>query len=93
MNEARRALSEMSRCFAEHGAEAEPVFFGAHRRPAGVVLSYQRYLRMMDQLDDHMLAAEIRKRDRDDTGERIDLVDLIREQGFDPADFGIDVET
>lgn len=84
MKEARRCLPEMVRCFSELGARAEPYFFGAYRRPAGVVLSYERYLQMLDMLDDAAIEKEVRRRDRDDTGERMTLEELIREQGFDP---------
>ena len=45
-DEARRALPKTSQGFRKNGASAEPVFFGAHRQPAGVMLSYERYLRM-----------------------------------------------
>lgn len=90
MKEARRRLPETSRCFVEKGIDAEPVFFGAHRKPAGVMLSYERYLKMLDVLDDLVIAIEVRKRDRSDTGERLSLDDLIRGQGFDPSDFGLE---
>lgn len=86
MREARRTLPEMSRCFAEKGVNAEPVFFGAHRRPAGVMLSYERYINLLDMLDDLASLAEIRRRDRADDGQRMTLEELIAEQGFDPAD-------
>ncbi len=90
MKEARKSLPQTSRCFREKGAEAEPVFFGAHRKPAGVMLSYERYVKMLDLLDDLAAALQIRQRDRADAGERLTLEELIREQGFDPAEFGLD---
>jgi PHD/YefM family antitoxin component YafN of YafNO toxin-antitoxin module len=33
--------------FRAHGAEADPVVIGAHRRPEAVVLSYERYLDLL----------------------------------------------
>jgi len=89
MKEARRVLPQMARCFAKDGAGADPVYFGAHRRPTGVMLSYERYLGILDLLDDLVVALEVRRRDGSDTGERLEFEDLIREQGFDPADFGL----
>src|SRR5256885_13988736 len=67
MSEARRRLPEPARCFVEKGAEAEPVFFGAHRRPSGVMLSFERYRQMLDLLDDLAALVEIRRRDQADS--------------------------
>jgi hypothetical protein len=89
MTEARRTLPETVRCFAKRGADAEPIFFGAHRRPEGVMLSYARYRQMLDMLDDMAIELEVRRRDRQDDGARVTLSDLIRQQGLDPADFGV----
>lgn len=38
---------------------------------------------------DLVIAIEVRKRDRVDTGKRLTLDELIRGQGFDPSDFGL----
>jgi antitoxin StbD len=89
MKEARRSLPQTSRRFREKGAEAEPVVFGPHRKPSGVMLSYERYNKLLDLLDDFAAALEIRRRDRADTGERLTLEELITDQGFDPAEFGL----
>jgi hypothetical protein len=51
MKEVRKNLRQMSRSFQEKGAAAEPVFFGSHRKLDGVLLSYERYLQMLDLLD------------------------------------------
>ena len=75
-------LSQTARAFAEHGAAAEPVFFGAHRRAAGVMLSYERYLELLDRIDDLAIALEVRQRDRDDAGVRITLDAVLDEHGF-----------
>lgn len=89
MKEARRVLPSMSRCFAEQGADAEPVYFGAHRRPTGVMLSYERYRQILDLVDDLVAVLEARKRNRQDDGTRMSIEDLIRDQGLDPAEFGL----
>ena len=90
--EARRTLSQTSRDFTERGIEAEPVFFGAHRKPAGVMLSYERYMHLLDQLDDLEIALEIRRRDQRDTGERIELDDLLVELGMDRTALEVEIE-
>src|ERR1700675_2407034 len=83
MSQARKSLPQTSREFTERGADAEPVFFGAHRKPAGVMLSYERYIRLLDQLDDLTIALEIRKRDRGDDGTRLSLDELLGNLGLE----------
>jgi len=85
-SEARRSLPKTSREFKERGVNAEPVFFGAHREPAGVMLSYERYLKMLDLLDDLAIALRIRQRDHVDEGARLTLDELIREHGLERSD-------
>lgn len=90
MNEARACLSKTTRIFLERGADAEPIFYGSHRRPAGVIMSYERYVQLLDLVDDLAIALEVRKRDREDSGERLSLGQLIRDQGFDLKDLGVE---
>lgn len=87
MNEARACLSQHTRVFLEQGAEADPVFYGSHRRPSGVIMSYERYVQILDLLDDLAIALEVRKRDREDDGTRLSLDQLLRDQGFERSDF------
>ena len=89
MKEARESLPGLNRCFVEKGAAADPVYFGAHRRPTGVMLSYQRYLGLLHLVDDLVAALDVRRRDATDTGERMTLEELISDQGFDPAELGL----
>jgi antitoxin StbD len=91
-SEARRTLSQMSREFVKRGAAADPVFFGAHRKPAGVMLSYDRYLQLLDRVDDLAIALEIRERDRVDDGTRLSLDELFSEHGFDRAALEAEIE-
>lgn len=58
----------------------------------GVMLSYERYMGLLDLVDDLVAALEVRRRDASDTGERLTLEELVRDQGFDPAEFGLDAE-
>jgi PHD/YefM family antitoxin component YafN of YafNO toxin-antitoxin module len=87
--EARKRLSGFLRESRERGVDADPVFFGAHRKPEAVVLSYAAYQDLVDALDDVLISREVAARDAVDSGERMDLVELIRSQGFEPADFGL----
>lgn len=86
--EARRRLSGFLKESRERGADADPVFFGAHRKPEAVVLSYAAYQDLVDALDDVLISREVATRDAADDGERLELADLIRRQGLEPADFG-----
>ena len=42
----------------------------------------------LDRADDMVIALEIRVRDASDSGERTELNDFIREQGYDPTELG-----
>jgi antitoxin StbD len=46
--EARAQLPSLLAQFRKAGADAEPVVIGARRRPEGVVLSYERYLHLLE---------------------------------------------
>jgi PHD/YefM family antitoxin component YafN of YafNO toxin-antitoxin module len=49
--EAREQLPTLLAAFRAEGANAEPVVIGARRRPEGVVLSYERYLQLLEGRD------------------------------------------
>ncbi len=49
--EARTALSQVLATFREQGVAAEPLVFGDHRRPEGVVLPFEVYAQLEDQID------------------------------------------
>ena len=87
--EARNHLAEYLRAFREEGQAAKPVVFGSHRRPEGVILSYEMYLRLMDTVDDVAIAQEVNERIAEDTGKRVELEDAMRNLGFDPKEFGL----
>src|SRR5262249_44120397 len=87
--EAREHLSRYLRLFREKGDQAEPVVFGSHRKAEGVILSYQRYEWITEVLDELVASEEVREAFAKDTGKRIELADVAREAGFDPAEFGL----
>lgn len=87
--EARDHLSSYLKIFRDQGADAEPVVFGSHRKAEGVILSYQRYERFIEVLDDLVASEEVREALAHDTGKRVELADVVTEAGLDPAEFGL----
>jgi antitoxin StbD len=55
--EARTALSRTLERFRERGIAAEPLVFGDHRRPEGVVVPYEVYVQLLDEIDQLRLEA------------------------------------
>ncbi len=87
--EARDHLSGYLKLFRETGRQADPVVFGSHRKPEGVILSYERYEWLTEVLDELVASEEVREALEADTGKRVELADVAREAGFDPAEFGL----
>lgn len=87
--EARDHLSSYLKLFRETGVQADPVVFGSHRKPEGVILSYERYERQMEILDELVASEEVREALAQDTGRRVELADVAREAGFSPAELGL----
>ena len=87
--EARNRLSSYLRLFRETGGRADPVIFGSHRKPEGVILSYERYEWLTEVLDELVASEEVREALEADTGKRVELADVAREAGFDPAELGL----
>ncbi len=87
--EARDRLSSYLKLFRERGGQADPVVFGSHRKPEGVILSYERYEWQTEILDELVASEEVREALAQDTGKRVELADVSREAGFDPAELGL----
>lgn len=87
--EARQRLSSYLREFRERGGAADPVVSGSHRKPEGVILSYERYERLIEALDELVASEEVREALESDTGKRAELADVAREAGFDPRELGL----
>lgn len=87
--EARTQLASYLKLFREQGGKAEPVVFGSHRKPEGVILSYERYEWLTEILDELVASEEVREALATDTGKRVELADVAREAGFDPAELGL----
>jgi PHD/YefM family antitoxin component YafN of YafNO toxin-antitoxin module len=87
--EARDHLSGYLKLFREQGGQANPVVFGSHRKPEGVILSYERYEWLTEVLDELVASEEVREALAKDTGKRVELADVAQEAGFDPAELGL----
>jgi hypothetical protein len=83
--ELRDRIPSILREFREEGAEADAIVGGANRQPEIVMLSYERYLEMMDAFDNLSIEAVYRERleGRESIGAR-PLDEAARELGFDP---------
>jgi hypothetical protein len=44
----------------------------------------------LDLAEDLMIALQVSERMARDTGERVELLDFVREQGFEPGDLGLE---
>lgn len=55
--EARTSLSQTLARFREEGLTAEPVVFGDHRRPEGVVLPYSLYVELESAVEQVLFEA------------------------------------
>ena len=85
--EARDRLSEILREFERQGAAAEPVTFGSHRRPQGVLLSWSLWLELLPVIEDHLDALEASQRLLDSAERRLSFDEVARALGRDPAKF------
>lgn len=80
--EARDALPRTLTRFREQGLLAEPMVFGGHRKPEGVVLPFALFERLLPAIEDVALAEQVRERlARGD--EPVDFDTLAAENGFD----------
>lgn len=72
--DARAQLSSVLKRFRRDGAAAEPLIFGSHRKPEGVVIPYVLYERLVTILEDRELAVEARERLAAGQGSSMDLL-------------------
>jgi hypothetical protein len=72
------------------GVEAPPKFFGAHRRPEAVVLSYEGWLALMDAVENQEIAALVAERSATRGKKSVALDDAMEMLGFDPNEHSLD---
>lgn len=82
--EAREELGATLARFQVEGAMAEPVIFGAHRKPQAAVIPFELYERLESILEDLELAETLASRMSQPSS---DSDSLLTDLGFDPADF------
>jgi antitoxin StbD len=83
--DARVALPAALRRFRVEGVSAEPLIFGAHRRPEAVVIPFELYAQLLPVIEDLEIAQLVR--DRSASGESVPLADIAAAAGLDPADY------
>lgn len=85
-SEARGELSHALERFRRDGLSAEPLIFGGHRKPEGVVIPFELFERLLPMLEDVLIAETVRQRSTEPDQSR-PLEGLMVELGFDPASF------
>jgi hypothetical protein len=84
-NEARAALTKALARFRERGALAEPVVFGAQRRPEGVMIPFELYEELLPVIEDVEIAHLVRERAA--AGDAVPLADVAASLGLDADDY------
>lgn len=79
--EFRASVPSVLRRFRAEHAAAEPVVFGANRRPEAVVIPYELYTELQPFLEDLEIARLVRERQA--AGPAIPLADVASEFGID----------
>lgn len=86
--EVRAKLSQIAAEFERHGVSAEPVAFGSHRRPQGIILPWELWLEILPAIEDHLGAAEARQRLEEAGGERVSFDEAAKTLERDPHRYG-----
>lgn len=60
IRELREGISKLLTTILKDPRRAAPVFFGQHRKPQAVVLSYEVYQNLLDALEDAQLALQVK---------------------------------
>lgn len=82
--EVRAKLSQIATEFERQGISADPVAFGSHRRPQGIIISWELWLEILPAIEDHLDAAETRQRLGEAGEARISFDDVARAVRRDP---------
>lgn len=85
--EARARLSQIVGEFERDGARAEPVTFGSHRKPQGVIVPWALWLEILPAVEDHLDALEAMERIEQAGTERVEFDAAAHALGRDPASF------
>ncbi len=90
VREAKSHLSNYLHDARELGADAPPRFFGAHRRPEAVVLSYEGWLELTDSAENQEIGALVASRNATRGKKSIELDQAMEKLGFDPSEHSLD---
>jgi hypothetical protein len=82
--EVRAKLSQIAAEFERHGIGAEPVAFGSHRRPQGIILPWELWLEILPAIEDHLDAAEAHQRLAEAGGKRVSFDETAKALERDP---------
>lgn len=83
-SEARALLPEVLRRFRSEGAAADPLIFGAQRRPEAAVIPYALYEALAPAIEELEIAEVVRERTMEPSRP---LSDLAAELGLDPEKY------
>ncbi|WP_147440448.1 hypothetical protein [Mycetocola tolaasinivorans] len=83
--DAGEELAQVLKRFRAEGISAEPLIFGAHRKPEAVVIPYELYVALLPAIEDVEIAALVRQ--REGAGQAQPLSDIAAGLGLDPAQF------
>lgn len=90
VREAKSHVSQYADDARRLGLEAPPRFFGAHRRPDVVVLSYLAWLKMMDAIENQEIAALVAARHASRGSTSVGLNEAMEMLGIDPNEHSLD---
>ncbi|MEO5679178.1 MAG: hypothetical protein ABIS47_05855 [Acidimicrobiales bacterium] len=79
--EARAKLSQIASQFERQGASAEPVTFGSHRRPQGVIIPWALWLEILPAIEDRLDINEARQRLDEAGSDRLGFDDVAKALG------------
>lgn len=82
--ELRSELPKALARFRHEGLTAQPVVFGAHRKPEAVVIPFELYASLLPVIEDLEIAALVRERVAEE-GPDIPLADVAARFGIDIA--------
>ena len=85
--EARAKLSQILAGFELDGVNAEPVTFGSHRRPQGVIIGWDLWLEILPAIEDHLDATEARRRLDDAGPDRVSFDEAAQAVGRRPDSY------
>lgn len=82
--EARTEIPKALHRFRTEGAAADPVIFGAHRRPEAVVIPFELYTALLPAIEEFEIAKIVRER-QDEPARP--LSEFAAELGLNPSDY------